>query len=1566
MQARTSEEIMRKVRLMEQKFAESRWPPGEAPDRFSQLQTAVKEKEKLIVKLESEIQEQKQLRVHDAKIVEAKAAKIKQWVTNKLKELEEQNQVLKVQNQKVTHKLVLLQGGRLEGISFTDVPVRTRNRASTEDSSRGSYEDQPDSDVSLPPELPKRHSLTLGTSHRVTSSSGESGEGRQGSSNSDHSGGIGCGINCGDSDTDPLYAEVDYSKKKTNSRRTAPPRVKVERKKFHDSQVSFSSSPASEEPSDAEAMPTGRHLRDSRFDSGSVDMETPPTGTPRSPPTPMGVSCPPFGPIGDEIEMDMCNSYPVSSGAARTNVNVSSTRNQPQPPSPSGICKMDTNGAKRKPVPPPRSRFPAKKTSEVSSSSVEQSLEDLQISLTVDIGAYADSLEEDDREGRPLIANRSGEDVIHRTLAASKASSHHTCERSLSARARVADEDESHDYAEIYTPSKERLPQWVAEGTSSPNGDANKPPTPPLHRFPSWESRIYDVASSGIAINDSLTNAGTQSDSTNNNRPVNCTPAHSSHVYPDISIPVYATVKGRASQIRSIPFTGESSDSSDNEDTTRVTMTTTSSHTTSGETTESSLSTSSPSKSAKGCSSPCSSSKPNSSSPSKSFRRDASVESTLSDDYTIPPDAISGNVVNIESSLDSKCVTKLNVHDSPKKESLEKSGYLTKLGGKLKTWRKRWFVLKNGVLSYYKSQSDIHRKPQGQITIDEVCHVTRADGAATFEVSTAKKTYYLTADSIATMEEWVRVLQNVLRRNATKLLLSKEENKPTISGWLVKVKHGHSKRVWCVLIGKMFLYFKTPNDTTPIGQINMRDARVEEVEHVSDSDEEDNDTEMKNQRFEFTVGIFPNHQGPTYLLMASKQEKDTWLYHLTVVSGGSANVGTQYEQLIQRLMEVSGDPNCVIWRHPLLLYTKDPITQSLTTLSSEQLQTEAIKLFKSCQLFMSVLVDSAGIDYHVVLAQNALQQCLIMPELQNELYCQLIKQTSRHTQQKLGVQQLFLCATQSLFSCDSAGTDQTSPTLNLPIEQNNQMHSLESLPLPPSSHSKINPANFVLVQGWQLLALAVSLFLPRNSRLLWYFHHHLQRNANAKSEIGKYSTFCQRALERAKKNGSRTAKPSRMEVLSILLKNPYHHSLPHSIPVHFINGAYQVVGFDGSTTVEEFVQTLNQEIGVRDASLSGFALYSDDPIDSTLETCLRGEDKLCDVISKWETALRENKLGKFENTRVIKLTYKNRLFFRNLVKTETEKERLLLAFQVNEDIINDRFPVSLELSIELAALLSQVEYGDYHSDRGRTTPSSPGHQLQQVMDKFIPRRYRDVHAEDVKQLSEALIGKWSALKGRPLSDCIRIYINCARKWLFFGAKLFQAKFKNGDHVWLGVSDEGLTVLEYTTLRPLTKYSYQSLETFGGCRDDFMLVVHQMAGDKSIEGRTEKYLFAMTKPAILELTLVIADYMNALGKMQMVPTTPGSCCCLLRSDSCRTRSMRGRGGEPDLVKIAVEIETGRLQKVDSPCLRKGSAVSTPVHTSHPVASSTGSSTDHNLLNSYTPNLMRTMYRFSRRI
>ncbi|XP_067011816.2 uncharacterized protein CG43867 [Anabrus simplex] len=1317
-----AEEAEDKVRMMEQRLAQADWTPSEATEQVSSLNTAVKQKETVINKLETQVEEQRQLRLQDAKQVEAKAAKIKEWVTNKLRELEEQNQHLREQNQKCNAQLELLRNH----LAHSQLTTAGKDRSSTGGSSSRaslSLDVTTASDDSLalpPPDLPTRP-LSTASLRRC----------------SDSGGSLDAIV------AEPLYAEVE--------------RRNLQQKQFAELEQ--------------------RRLQGGIHTLGQV---------------------------------------------------------------------MDATNA-----------------------------------LTQDLQAAVESLSLLPSVLTPPPSTASGGD------------------------------ETIHDYAEIYTPSRERTP-WLAAtvpmshgkdllllrggSTSSTNSGSisvdgascsARPPTPPLHRFPSWESRIYQVAADGLQV----AGPAEQTDSTNNNRQ-----QHSSAGYCDISVPVYATVKGRASQIRSMPFTGDSSDdSSDGEGDHNMhhacvlgmPVTSTDAHTntratnSSSDNTDTSLSGgsgSSPSKSMKTTSSLSPAKRSSSGSPSKSMKRDTSFESGMSDDYAIPPDALSCDTTSIESSMPSLLMRVSSYMDSPSKrapgESLEKTGHLAKLGGKLKTWRKRWFVLKNGVLTYWKSQSDVNRKPQGQIVLDEICRITRADGAATFEISTGKKTYYLTADSIATMEDWIRVLQNVQRRNATKLLLSKEDNKPTVQGWVTKVKNGHAKKCWCVLIGKMFLYFKSPNDTSPMGQINMRDARVEEVDHVSDSDSEDR--EADGTYTDLTIGIFPTHQGPTYLLMPNKQEKDSWLYHLTVVSGGGPNAGTQYEQLIQKLMETDGDPNCVLWRHPHLLHSKESITTPLTTLSSEVVQAEAVKLFKSCQLFISVALDSAGIDYHVVLAQNALQQCLDMPELQAELVCALVKQTSRHTHHKLGVQvnrtvakfkhprQLLLCATQSLFACDSsssggAGNQRGSPT------------SLQATPPAPLLDCKTNPPAFVFVQGWQLLALAVSLFVPRNNRMLWYLKLHLHRNADSKTECGKYAAYCQRALERTLQNGGREAKPSRMEVLSILLKNPYHHSLPHAIPVHMLNGTYQVVGFDGSTTIEEFLSTLNQELGCRDVAHSGFTLFSDDPIEKDLEHFIDLNAKLCDVISKWETALREKGSGKFENTRVIQLTYKNRLYWRHGAKMETDRERLLLCYQVNQQVINGRFPLNKELALELAALMAQIDFGEYNSDKGRGSggvSGNPHHQVLQALDKFYPYRYKDGLTQDeLKDLQERLMEKWASLKGRSLLDCVRIYLTCTRKWPFFGATLFQAKLKQGEPVmvWLAVSEDSVTLLDLATMSPIARYVYTSVVTFGGCQDDFMLVV------STDEGGSQKLLFALSKPKILELTLLIADYMNAMG--HTLPGTP---------------------------------------------------------------------------------------------
>uniref|UniRef100_A0A8C9QV89 Pleckstrin homology, MyTH4 and FERM domain containing H2 n=1 Tax=Scleropages formosus TaxID=113540 RepID=A0A8C9QV89_SCLFO len=886
-----------------------------------------------------------------------------------------------------------------------------------------------------------------------------------------------------------------------------------------------------------------------------------------------------------------------------------------------------------------------------------------------------------------------------------------------------------------------------------------KPPTPPLHRFPSWVSlrhcqTVHSISRVSVCI-----------------------------CVVDWSIKYASACKGcargvfpilqKATQLSSSPFSDESSGSE-------------------GE--ESSL-----------CSSRTSGSdsrKGSSPGSPRALKRAVSMSSMTSEsDYAIPPDAYS---IDTECSEPEQKLPKTcsSASDNSRSEPLEKSGYLLKMGGKEKTWKRRWFVLKAGELLYYKSPSDVIQRPQGQIELSATSSIARSEGKQTLQLVTEKRVYYLTADSPNLLEEWIRVLQNVLRVQAASPLFAQPEIRPCMKGLLTKVKHGYSKRVWCALIGKTLYYFRSQEDKFPLGQIRLWEARVEEVDRSCDSDEDYESSGRSLLSTHYTISIQPQDQGPTYLLIGSQHEKEAWLYHLSVAAGTTGGqVGTEFEQLVAKLLQVGGDPGSQIWRHPMLCFSKEGLSSPLTTLPSQALQTEALKLFKMCQLFINVAIDAPAIDYHVSLAQSALQVCLTHPELQNEIYCQLVKQTRKR--------------------------------------------QLQGQPGP--------------LQGWQLLALCVGLFLPQHP-FLWLLQVHLKKHGETRTEVGKYAIYCQRSVERTQQRGERQARPSRMEILSILLRNPYHHSLPFSIPVHFLNSTYQVVGFDASTTVEELLERLNQETGIRRTSQSGFALYTDDPSGQGLEHSLQGKIKICDIISKWEQASKEQHTGKSEGTRTVRLTYKNRLYFSQQIRGETERERLLLVYQTNEEIIGGCFPVNKELALEMATLLAQVEFGDFErpfsSLAGSGSKSSQT--LNQVLERFYPKHYRQGCTDDQLRIFHSYSNRqqsWQQVHSASPGDCV-----CR---LFVRLQPITPSPYQSSTVWLAVHEDGISVLEYTSMRLLVSHSHKNLMTFGGCRDDFMLVVGQSLGSSTAKDKpTGKHLFVMEKPKILEMTLLIASYINS--------------------------------------------------------------------------------------------------------
>ncbi|XP_052276494.1 pleckstrin homology domain-containing family H member 1-like isoform X1 [Dreissena polymorpha] len=1459
-----------KLRVMEQQLAAVNWQPDDFERHIRDLERQCRDKDRRVVELQLQFEEQRVLRQEDAKVVEEKAARIKDWVSGKLSQLEMANHELRLKNEMLSDQVETLRErlqalpvseakhihkissqehsgpqtasqeyatatraqrskpqSRLDQSDYSNISASQGTNVTDNEVDKNDYCDdtnleltngnsRPESDLSTSfsytrlkgmwsrpvssvtgsrpeseiqssrPESQSTYSRPhkrpsssiiealeienelfnygLDPGQRISDIDRESPLFDLGDTVSEN----GSNVSMGEIEMDPLYQEVDQNHESVyEPKKPAPPQIRIERKIFQERMDSFVSS-----SNDSEDMLERINHRPIYATSDKPMMQVEPMS--RSfhfEPQAHSSQCM----LDDEV-FSMGQTSPVTI----TSLSPHSPR------SPATVRSQRT----------PHSSL----TSHSSPASIPHSV----LPTTPQLPDLISSPTSNDHKHQPRLSP-----CFFKTSSSNTFSSNATLPRRPIDRSKTQPVHFNFEES-VIAPSRSDGQVVSAEIHSAPatvSRQASRKDTSPKAsraRLNTWSSKAYPNVP-----RERKTKEASFSD--------HCS---AKDLYKDVSVPVFATLKGKARQIRNTPFTEESAESSEDEGTsdpeggapaTPRTIARRLNTTSTGATKRG------------GCTR-------------------QSNGSEVSGDYASPPD----NVTVSSDSDTTEPEQKLVKYEENKHDTLDKCGYLSKLGGKVKTWKKRWCVLRGSELYYYKSQHDMLKKPQGCIKLDDQTKISRTHGELTFEITNSKRTIYLSADTFTETDRWVRVLQKVLKRQANSYLLDQVETKAVIKGYLTKVKNGVTKKCWCVLLGGYFLYYKSSSSKTPYGQIDLQGARLEEISTPSESDEEAEVAVATKH----VMAIWPPYQGPTYLIVPTKLEKDSWLYHLTVAAGGgTGNVGTHLEQLIAKLMQVEGDQNSVYWKHPVLLHSKEPVSGPLTTLPSKHLQKQALELCQEVHQFMCTLIDSQSLAVHVNLAQSILHQCIQQPQLQNELFCQLIKQTSRHpVQTRSTVQNLLLCGKQSWYLCHTTPTSPSNSILDLTAE------------------SKMNPPSYVIVQGWQLLAMCVSLFLPKQS-VMWLLKMHLHRNADHRTDTGKYAIFCQRALTRSQQNGLREVKPSRMEVMSILLRHPYHHSQPLSIPVHFLNHSYQVISFDGSTTIQEFLQAINKSLGVQDCAYSGFALYSDDPIIADVETCLQNHVKICDVISKWEECFREFHGGKSETSRSIKLLYKNRLYYKSTSRFETDREKLLLTYQINEEIVCSRFPLNRDLALELASLMGQIEYGDL-----KASDAGLNHHVSQVLERFYPKKYKDALDEGLRKLQDRLVERWSSLRGRSQQDCVRVYLAVAHKWQFCGAKLFLTRERettSPDDVWLAVQEEGVAVLEYSTMQPIHQYDFRSVVTFGGWNDDLMIVVNQLleSAPHHYEHRTQKLLFILAKHKILEATHLIASYINSRVQRQ---------------------------------------------------------------------------------------------------
>jgi len=91
----------------------------------------------------------------------------------------------------------------------------------------------------------------------------------------------------------------------------------------------------------------------------------------------------------------------------------------------------------------------------------------------------------------------------------------------------------------------------------------------------------------------------------------------------------------------------------------------------------------------------------------------------------------------------------------------DKDGFLTKQGGSIKTWKRRWFVLKGDTVYYYKNQKDPGQAGEIKLEATTVCQSEPGMNKKKryyFSIGTPNRVFLIYSDSEENTQQWVKKL----------------------------------------------------------------------------------------------------------------------------------------------------------------------------------------------------------------------------------------------------------------------------------------------------------------------------------------------------------------------------------------------------------------------------------------------------------------------------------------------------------------------------------------------------------------------------------------------------------------------------------------------------------------------------------------------------------------------------------------------------------------------------------------------------------------------------------------
>lgn len=462
--------------------------------------------------------------------------------------------------------------------------------------------------------------------------------------------------------------------------------------------------------------------------------------------------------------------------------------------------------------------------------------------------------------------------------------------------------------------------------------------------------------------------------------------------------------------------------------------------------------------------------------------------------------------------------------------------------------------------------------------------------------------------------------------------------------------------------------------------------------------------------------------------------------------------------------------------HAYWAFSRQPLPQSLTKLPDIEEQT-MLQVFQAILTYAGLGQGGDTIqraeDEHITLIQSIMDRCMRKESLLNELYLQLIKQTTDH----------------------------------------------------PDPNSRVN------LRHWALLSLACSVILPPLKVLRKYLIGHLKRCASDFiTEEGKYARFAEKCLYRTQGTRRRQFPPSREEIVCTINRRPIYARF------HFMDGQYHSVEFHPSSTAREVMEIIKNKIGLNEAA-QGYAVYEvlgasertllqEEKIADVMSKWEKYRTAAAQAQAQQQNQNASNpNLSPACRRQHHLFLFKKHLFYDRYMNLDDPVEKELLYHQVLHQLRSDRFPISEMEAVMLTALQAQLELGDCVTTTTNTGQNLNSNELVQdyrpIASHCLPQRY----VPNIPHQAVAM--HHQSLRGMTPAEAKKSFLNLIQSWPLHKATIFdvmQSFTSNWPRVlWLAVDQKGVHLLEHRSRNALCTYDYSSILSYSPNMNCLMII-----------------------------------------------------------------------------------------------------------------------------------------------